>query len=218
MTDELMLNVEDIVINEIASGANRLGIAINYKQSQQLQSYIKLLQKWNKYFSLTAIIKTKDIVKYHILDGLTIIKHFDKYAITNILDVGSGMGVPGIILAVCYPDKLVTLLDSNQKKTVFLQQVIIELGLKNVTIINNRIENFQPQSLFDVVISRAFSNSELFIKLAMPFVKKTGELMMMKSKKIYEEAEDFLSIKHDIVRLVIPDSDEERFLLRIYVE
>ncbi len=136
-------------------GVQELGLAVNELQLQQLQYYVELLQKWNKTYNLTAIDNTQEIISKHILDSLSAAVYLKG---KNIIDVGSGAGLPGIPLATVHPDKQFVLIDSNAKKTHFIQQANIELGLKNIQVIHQRVEQYLPKQIFHTLISRAFAN------------------------------------------------------------
>ncbi len=194
-------------------GMIELGLTPDETKINKLLSYMVLLKKWNKTFSLTSITDFEQIIIYHLLDGLTTISYINEF--DSILDIGSGMGVPGIIIAIWYPDKKVSLLDSNHKKTAFLKQVVIELGLSNVDIICSRVESYNPIIPYDLAISRAFSNSKLFIDLAKHLVR--GVLMLMKSIKIEDETDQILNYKYNIIELNLPFCMDKRYLLEIEI-
>jgi len=137
-----------------------LGLSISDEQLSVLQSYLSLLQRWNKTYNLTAIRDPEAMVAGHIMDSLAVVPHFSA---KSCLDVGSGGGLPGIPLAILFPDTQFTLLDTNGKKTRFMQQAAIELGLKNITLVQARIEAWQPEERFDCIVSRAFSSIKSFV-------------------------------------------------------
>ena len=151
------------------------------------------------------------MIIYHLLDGLTTIKYLDEFS--SIIDVGSGMGVPGIIIAIWCSDKKIVVLDSNHKKTAFLKQTVIELSLENIEVICSRVEDYIPQNPYDLAISRAFSSSKLFISLARHLVKNT--LMLMKSHKVDSEIDQITDHKYNILEVNLPFCDDKRYLLKI---
>ena len=146
---------------ELAQGALELGVEVSPKQQQQLLAYLALLIKWNKAYNLTAVRDPDEMVSRHLLDSLSV-QPFVVAAGDNWLDVGSGGGMPGIPLAILFPERRFTLLDSNGKKTRFLTQVKLELKLANLEVIHSRVEAFKPEQAFSGIVSRAFSSLEDF--------------------------------------------------------
>lgn len=146
--------------DELARGADELGVALDADKQRQLLAYLALLIKWNKAYNLTAVRDPDEMVSRHLLDSLSIVPYAE--AGDNWLDVGSGGGMPGVPLAILFPDKRLTLLDSNGKKTRFLTQVKLELKLDNLQVIHSRVEAFQPAQPFNGIISRAFTSMENF--------------------------------------------------------
>ena len=146
--------------DELARGADELGVALDADKQRQLLAYLALLIKWNKAYNLTAVRDPDEMVSRHLLDSLSIVPYAE--AGDNWLDVGSGGGMPGIPLAILHPHKQVTVLDSNGKKTRFLTQVKLELKLANLEVVHARVEQFQPSTAFDGITSRAFSSLEDF--------------------------------------------------------
>jgi 16S rRNA (guanine527-N7)-methyltransferase len=146
---------------ELAQGARELGVEVSALQQEQLLAYLALLIKWNKAYNLTAVRDPDEMVSRHLLDSLSV-QPFVLDAGDNWLDVGSGGGMPGIPLAILFPERQFTLLDSNGKKTRFLTQVKLELKLTNLEVIHSRVEAFKPQQAFSGIVSRAFSSLEDF--------------------------------------------------------
>jgi 16S rRNA (guanine527-N7)-methyltransferase len=144
---------------ELTLGARELGVKLSETQHSQLLGYLALLIKWNKAYNLTAVRDPDEMVSRHLLDSLSVVPFIDG---ERQLDVGSGGGMPGIPLAIMFPDMQVTLLDSNGKKTRFLTQVKLELKLDNLNVIHSRAEAYQPEQPFTGIISRAFSSLEDF--------------------------------------------------------
>ncbi|MDD2059650.1 16S rRNA (guanine(527)-N(7))-methyltransferase RsmG [Pseudomonas sp. GD03860] len=144
---------------ELSTGARQLGVELSEAQHAQLLAYLALLIKWNKAYNLTAVRNPDEMVSRHLLDSLSVMPfiHSERW-----LDVGSGGGMPGIPLAILHPDKQVTVLDSNGKKTRFLTQVKLELKLDNLQVIHKRVEEYQPPLPFTGIVSRAFSSMENF--------------------------------------------------------
>lgn len=146
---------------ELRQGARQLGVSLQARQEEQLLAYLALLIKWNKAYNLTAVRDPDEMVSRHLLDSLSVVSFVAESGQTW-LDVGSGGGMPGVPLAIMFPDRSFTLLDSNGKKTRFLTQVKLELKLANLEVVHSRVEQFQPAEAFDGITSRAFSSLEDF--------------------------------------------------------
>ena len=165
------------LVQDLASGIDSLGLELNQETQQKLLDYLALLQKWNKVYNLTAIRNAEQMVSHHLLDSLSVLPYLWT---GRWLDVGCGAGLPGLILAIARPDWSFTLLDSNNKKTSFVQQAAIELGLKNVTVICARVEEMQANEKFDGIISRAFAETADFVKLTRHLLTEKGRWAAMK--------------------------------------
>jgi 16S rRNA (guanine527-N7)-methyltransferase len=144
---------------ELSRGAQQLGVDLSESQHSQLLAYLALLIKWNKAYNLTAVRDPDEMVSRHLLDSLSVVPFI---AGDRWIDVGSGGGMPGIPLAILFPEMKVTVLDSNGKKTRFLTQVKLELKLDNLEVIHSRVEAFKPELPFTGIVSRAFSSLEDF--------------------------------------------------------
>ncbi|WP_285960405.1 16S rRNA (guanine(527)-N(7))-methyltransferase RsmG [Pseudomonas tohonis] len=147
--------------DELSRGAQQLAVELSANQQELLLAYLALLIKWNKAYNLTAVRDPDEMVSRHLLDSLSVVPHVAALG-DHWLDVGSGGGMPGIPLAILFPDRRFTLLDSNGKKTRFLTQVKLELKLANLEVIHSRVEAVQPERPFAGIISRAFSSLEDF--------------------------------------------------------
>ena len=191
-----------------------MGLIVSDDQVRQLLRYVEILMKWNKVYNLTAITDVKEVLLYHILDGLTVIDYLQKAQ--SILDVGSGMGVPGVIIAISCPNKHVSVVDCSHKKAAFLQQVAIELKLHNLQVICRKIEDYTPERAYDLAISRAFSSSKLFIDKTKHLQIDT--LMLMKSINVRNEMDHVLDYSHNLIELKLPSSNDKRYLLKIDVK
>lgn len=146
--------------------------------------YLTLMSKWNRVYNLTAIKNPQEMVIKHILDSLSIKPFIQGH---QMIDIGTGAGLPGIPLAIAYPEKAFTLLDCNHKKTQFLSQVKIELELSNVTIVCERAENYFPPSCFDQIITRAFSSIRSTILTTQHLCCPHGTFLAMKGDFPHEE-------------------------------
>jgi 16S rRNA (guanine527-N7)-methyltransferase len=158
-------------------------VALPRDSRDKLVAYLELLEKWNRTYNLTAIREPERMVTHHALDALAVLPHFPDEASRpglRVLDVGSGGGLPAIPLAIARPFWRVAALDSNHKKGAFLQQVVIELGLANVDVVIARVEDYVPDALFDVAISRAFSDLATFVTASARLVAAGGQLFAMK--------------------------------------
>jgi 16S rRNA (guanine527-N7)-methyltransferase len=162
---------------ELQRGSAQLGISLSAEEQSKLLGYLELLHKWNKVYNLTAIRDEQQMVSHHLLDSLAVMPHL--WA-GRWLDVGCGAGLPGIVLAVMQPSWQFTLLDSNSKKTSFVQQAIIELGLQNASVHCARVENWKPAEMFDGIISRAFSELGDFLRNTQHLVAQHGRWAAMK--------------------------------------
>jgi len=163
--------------DELARGIKQLGIDLDAEAQQKLLNYLMLLKKWNKVYNLTAIRETEQMVSHHILDSLAVLPYLWR---GKWLDVGCGAGLPGLVLAIARPEWHFTLLDSNSKKTSFVQQAIIELGLYNVVVRCARVEDMPSNEKFDGIISRAFAETSDFVKLTRHLLAETGRWAAMK--------------------------------------
>ena len=162
---------------ELKLGIKQLGLELSAETQQKLMGYLALLQKWNKVYNLTAIRNAEQMVSNHLLDSLAVLPHLwpGKW-----LDVGCGAGLPGVVLAIARPDWHFTLVDSNSKKTSFVQQVCIELGLQNIKVSCGRVEELAGNVKFDGIISRAFAETSEFVKLTRHLLAEKGRWAAMK--------------------------------------
>jgi 16S rRNA (guanine527-N7)-methyltransferase len=164
----------------LAVGAATLGVALTDAQRDAIAAYLALLGKWNDRFNLTAIRDPARLVSHHALDALAVLPHLPDRASLRVLDVGTGAGIPGVLLAIARPGWQVTMLDANQKKTAFVTQAIAELRLRNAQAVQSRVERYLAAQAYDVVISRAFASLADFAAGAMAHVARDGALYAMK--------------------------------------
>ena len=194
----------------LANGIAEMGLAVSREAQEKLLAYLALLQKWNKVYNLTAVRDPLEMVTLHLLDSLSVLPYIDS---SNLLDVGSGGGLPGIVLAICQPEVQVTTLDAVQKKAIFMRQVKGELGLSNLTVVNARVESYQPAEKFEAIISRAFSELALFVKLTQHLLAKNGQWLAMKGQEPHEELQGLDVSLNKIIPLKVAGLDAERHLV-----
>jgi 16S rRNA (guanine527-N7)-methyltransferase len=187
-----------------------MALKLSDQMIDQLMTYLNLVEKWNRVYNLTAIRERDQMIKLHFLDSLSILNHVH---VKNILDVGSGAGFPGIVLAITKPELKVTVMDSVNKKTTFMQQVKSELALTNLDVVNSRVEDYQPITLFEAVTSRAFSNLKNMMSLTQHTLQKEGMWLAMKSKDVKEELEEFEKNQYTLIPLEVPFINAERYLV-----
>jgi len=204
-------------LNEILSkGLRQLNLAqpLEDKQQNTLIKYVELLNKWNKTYNLTAVRKPEQMVTRHLLDSLSICPYLRG---KHILDVGTGAGLPGIPLAVVFPERQFVLLDSNNKKTRFVVQAVSELELPNVDVVQSRVEEFESEVLFNTIISRAYSAIGDMVKQTSHLLAKDGVFLAMKGANPITEIDE-LSSNYTVEEshvIKVPGLEEERRLLEI---
>lgn len=198
----------------LASGLESLGLQLDEATQQRLLDYLALMQKWNKVYNLTAVREPEKMLTLHLLDSLAVLPHVEG---KRLIDVGTGPGLPGIPLAIARPSLEVTLLDSNHKKTGFLRQACLELGISNASVVCERVEAWRPDELYDTVISRAFSDLAEFVNLARHLCRGEGKMLAMKGIYPHEEISRLPSqvILQCVVPLVVPGLAAERHLVEM---
>ena len=177
----------------------------------KLLIYKKLLIKWNNSFNLTSV-KNKEIVTHHFLDCLAVIPFIKS---STLLDVGTGAGLPGIVIAIVNPDIKVSLIDKVGKKITFIKRIIAELEIKNIETYHDRVELLTSEEKYDGIISRAFSNMEVFIKSTKHLIKSQGVWYGMKSKKIWDDEMININDTWALEKLDIPFLQAERYLVKV---
>jgi len=168
----------------LKTGLEGLGLDPEQQPCSQFIAYIGLLHKWNQTYNLTAIKQPEQMLSRHVLDSLSVIPFIEG---RRCLDVGTGAGLPGMILALAKPDTHWVLLDSNQKKVRFLRHVKAELKVDNIEIIQSRAEEFNPETDFDTVICRAFAPLDRMLKQTQHLITCNNQLLAMKGKQISDE-------------------------------
>lgn len=198
--------------SQLKIGLEQMGLEIEPAQQQKLLDYLALLMKWNRAYNLTAIRDPDEMVPRQLLDSLSILPLVRG---KQILDVGTGAGLPGIPLAICIPDASFTLIDANGKKTRFVQQAKMELGLENLQVQQTRIEQFESTQGFDTITSRAFAALPKIVELTARLLSKDGVLLAMKGTVPKQELDKLQSngLVIDIVELNLPVSEERHAIL-----
>ncbi|WP_211453097.1 16S rRNA (guanine(527)-N(7))-methyltransferase RsmG [Collimonas antrihumi] len=203
----------------LQQGAQALGIALDQQQQQQLLAYLALLAKWNRTYNLTSIREPAQMMTHHLLDSLAVVPAFA--AAEHVLDVGSGGGLPGVILAIwaakAKPAMRVSMIDTVHKKTAFLTQVKAELGLGNVTVHTARVEQLQVAQKFDVITSRAFAELADFINWSAHLLTDNGQFIALKGVQPDEEIARLPAGWQvtEVQPLAVPGLDAERHLIFI---
>ena len=197
-------------LNALASGLAALDITLPADAQHKLLAFRDLLLKWNKTYNLTALRDPAQAISHHLLDSLAILPHIGA---GKLLDVGSGGGLPGIPLAIARPELAVSMVDTVQKKTTFLQQAVIELALKNVTVHHARVEEMQGQ--YAQISSRAYAEIGLFISLTRHLLAPDGRWLAMKGVRPDDELKALPAdiMVEAIIPLTVPGLDAERHLI-----
>lgn len=167
-------------------GIDEMGLNIGPQQRSQLMDYLALMAKWNSVYNLTSLRDPRQMVTHHLLDSLAAVPAF--FAARNVLDVGAGGGLPGIVLAIARPDMKVSLIDTVHKKTAFLTQVKAELELANVTVYTMKVQDLQAGP-FDVITSRAFADLSDFVNWSGHLLAEGGQFIALKGVAPPEEQE-----------------------------
>ena len=212
------MTLEATLQKKLEAGLQAMGLQIDAEKQAKLIAYLLLINKWNKVHNLTAIRDPLEMVTLHLLDSLSVLPHVQTLAPKSLLDVGAGAGLPSIVLAICLPDLQVSAIDSVAKKTSFMRQVKGELGLSNFQVEVGRVEALKKPTKFDVIISRAFSEIGLFVKLTKHLLAENGQWFAMKGVVPEHEFEhqDFKSANvrvNKIESLKVAGLDAERHLV-----
>ena len=172
----------------ISEGLDELGYENDPLLIEKLEIYLATLKKWNKVYNLTAINEDSEIIVKHFLDSLSVNQYIQNSG--RILDVGTGAGFPGLILALFNPEKSFVLVDGVSKKISFLQEMIGKLNLKNVIAVHTKVEQYNVAEQFDIIISRAFADIKKMIKLTSHLIKDGGKFIAMKGPDVMTELDD----------------------------
>ena len=201
---------------DLAAGIIQMGLDVSPERQAKLLDYLALLHKWNGVYNLTAIRQPEQMVSNHLLDSLAVLPYLWPQ---RWLDVGCGAGLPGIVLAVMRPEWSFTLLDSNSKKIGFVQQAVIELGLCNVEVRCERVEQWQAEQKFDGIISRAFAEATDFVTLTRHLLAEGGRWAAMKGVPEQELARlpDGVVVEK-VITLQVPELEAARSLVVLGVK
>lgn len=197
--------------DQLIAGLQTLELPCDADKIERLLAFIALIEKWNKAYNLTAIRKRQEMVSLHLLDSLAITPYLHG---ERIIDIGTGAGLPGIPLAVYAPDKHFVLLDSNQKKTRFVQQAVLELKLHNVTVCHSRAEDYHPEKPFDTILTRAFAALPEILQVTGHLIAQHGILLALKGRAPEEELAQ-IAVPYALHTLHVPGIDAERCLVQI---
>ena len=196
---------------QLEKGMQILGFENIPQIISKLLIYKELLIKWNNSFNLTSV-KNTEIVTHHFLDCLAVIPFIKS---STLLDVGTGAGLPGIVIAIVNPDIKISLIDKVGKKITFIKRIIAELEIKNIETYHDRVELLSSEEKYDGIISRAFSNMEVFIKSTKHLIKSRGVWYGMKSKKILDDEMVNINDPWALEKLDVPFLQAERYLVKV---
>ncbi|MBQ4864064.1 16S rRNA (guanine(527)-N(7))-methyltransferase RsmG [Pseudoalteromonas sp. MMG013] len=197
---------------QLSSLLAQTDIVLTERQQQQLVQYVELLDKWNKAYNLTSVRNPSEMVVKHIMDSLMVAPHLTG---EHYIDVGTGPGLPGIVLAIALPDTQFVLLDSLGKRVRFLMQVKHALGLDNVTPVQSRVEDYQPSVKLDGVLSRAFASLQDMVQWCEHLIDNSGRFIALKGQFPEQELESLPTGVHfeQKISLEVPELDAERHLI-----
>jgi 16S rRNA (guanine527-N7)-methyltransferase len=195
----------------LQQGLHDMNLDLAVPAREKLLIFLELLEKWNRVYNLTAVRDPEQMVPRHLLDSLSVLPHLHG---ARVLDIGTGAGLPGIPLALARPDLEFTLLDSNAKKTRFATQAMHELGLKNITIVQERVEKFHPAAKFDTLIARAFASIPDMLAASRHLCAPHGRFLVMKGVFPQEELAAVIDgYQAEVKALRIPGLDAARHLV-----
>ena len=206
----------DQLATALADGIAEMNLAVDAAQQDKLMAYLQLMHKWNSVYNLTSLRDPMQMVTHHLLDSLAAVPAFA--GARNVLDVGAGGGLPGIVLAITRPDMKLAMIDTVHKKTAFLTQVKAELGLANATVHTMKVQDLTVREKFDVITSRAFADLSDFINWSGHLLAEGGKFIALKGTAPSEERERVPAEWRvsDLQPLQVPRLGAERHL--VYVE
>ena len=213
--------MEKKLIDDLNNGLKLMGLEVPEHLPEQLIDFVGLLIHWNKAFNLTAVRDPQEMISKHLLDSLSVLPYIGE---GNVIDVGSGAGLPGIPLALAMPDTAFVLNDCNGKKTRFLMQAKIALKLSNVEVVNQRIEEYRPnadngKTPFDVIIARAYASIDDILSSTSHLQGEDSRILVMQGKldnHVFDKEQGLAGYKlSEVHKLNVPGLDAERHLLEI---
>lgn len=207
----------EVLLEKLQNGLLELGEDPQSHPCQVYLDYLSLLSQWNKAYNLTAVRGIDNMLTHHILDSLAVLPYIRGI---NCLDVGSGAGLPGLILALARPRQSWCLLDSNGKKVRFMKQALLELKISNIRVIHSSIEAYHPETRYSTIISRALRPAPVFYEQVVPLLQKKGRVIVMKGTRPEPELIQLqqTGIAYDIAVLNIPGLNKQRHLVVIDVD
>lgn len=210
------------------SSFNKYGLQLDETMCSQFEKYFDLLIDWNQRMNLTTITEKNEVIQKHFIDSVLLLTKYDsaKFENVNIIDVGTGAGFPGIPLAIMLPNTNFVLIDSLEKRILFLKTVLEELGLSNVTLYHGRAEDYGKDTSFreqfDYCVSRAVASLPILLEYCSPFIKVDGSLLLYKSKKADQEIQDSkhaldeLNCEVDDICTLSDSEDYKRYIIEIH--
>ena len=210
ITDEQKMLCLDLLVQQL----DTMHVAYEQKHIDALLRYVYLFFEWNHAYNLTSVRNVVSLVSRHVIDSLSLLPHLKDGQ--RVLDVGSGAGLPGIPLAIMNPSLKVGLLECNGKKTCFLRQVVSELSLKNCGVLQKRIESYQPQNKFDVIVSRAFASLSTLVESTQACIHEESRLIAMKGLYPQEELEA-IAMPYEVLPLT-PTDDQVDHRHLVFIE
>ena len=208
-------------IDEFKIEVEKLGIMVTEEEINKLEKYALLLKEWNEKINLTAITEKKEVFLKHFYDSLTIVKIIDLDKIESLCDLGTGAGFPGIVLKIFFPNLNMTLVDSLNKRIKFLEVVINELSLENITLVHIRAEEYakKKRECFDVVTARALSSFPILLEYGVPLLKINGHLIAMRGLNDSNEGINALKVLkskiNDVLEFKLPYEESNRTLIDV---
>lgn len=208
---------------EFLEQVTKLGINLSIKKQEQLEEYYKLLIEYNSHTNLTAITAKEDVNLKHFYDSLCIIKIIDLNKDIKLCDIGTGAGFPGLVLKIVFPNLNITLIDSTRKKTIFLEEVIKKLDLKDIKVVTSRIEDYarSHEEEFDIVTARAVAKLNVLLELSTKMIKVKGSFIAMKADAEEELKESVQALRildvslDQVINYELPREKSRRSLIKI---